>query len=198
MEGEYRKTSREGWRTALEISAWSLVGLTNHAVPLMKEGGAILALSYVASQRVFPNYNVMGSAKAALEHAVRQLAFELGPMNIRVNCISAGPVPTLSARGISGFTDMAQHHRRPPRSSGTSSPERWGQRALPVQPAGLESPAPPSTWTPGTTSWDCSGARSRPAPTPQCRPPGERWNSYDWDRLQAATVHQVEMALARN
>jgi enoyl-[acyl-carrier protein] reductase I len=130
LEGDFRKTSREGWRTALEISAWSLVALTNCAVPLMKEGGSILALSFVASQRVFPNYNVMGSAKAALEHAVRQLAFELGPMNIRVNCISAGPVPTLSARGISGFTDMAQHHRETAPLKRNIEPREVGDAAL--------------------------------------------------------------------
>jgi enoyl-[acyl-carrier protein] reductase I len=130
LEGDFRKTSRDGWRTALEISAWSLVALTNHAVPLMKEGGSIVALSFVASQRVFPNYNVMGSAKAALEHAVRQLAFELGPMNIRVNCISAGPVPTLSARGISGFTDMTQHHRETAPLKRNIEPREVGDAAL--------------------------------------------------------------------
>jgi len=111
LEGEFLKTSRQGWRTALEISAYSFVRLTSLAVPLMKEGGSVMALTYLASQRVVPKYNVMGSAKAALEHGVRQLASELGPRNIRVNAISAGPVPTLSARGISGFSDMAAHHR---------------------------------------------------------------------------------------
>jgi enoyl-[acyl-carrier protein] reductase I len=111
LEGEFLKTSREGWRVALEISAYSLVDLSNRAAPLMTGGGAILALTYMASQRVVPNYNVMGSAKAALEHAIRQLAFELGPKNIRVNGISAGPISTLSARGVSGFTGMLQHSR---------------------------------------------------------------------------------------
>ena len=107
LEGEYRKTSLEGWRIALEVSAYSLVALSNRAATMMeKEGGSIVALTFQASQRVFPNYNVMGSAKAALEHEVRQLAYELGPRGIRVNAISAGPVSTLSARGISGFTDM--------------------------------------------------------------------------------------------
>jgi enoyl-[acyl-carrier protein] reductase I len=111
LEGAFHKTSRQGWRTALEISAYSFVRLTSLAIPLMKEGGSVMALTYLASQRVVPNYNVMGSAKAALEHSVRQLASELGPQNIRVNAISAGPVPTLSARGISGFSDMAARHR---------------------------------------------------------------------------------------
>jgi len=112
LEGEFRKTSAEGWRIALEISAYSLVNLSNRAVPLMeKDGGSIVALTYMASQRVVPKYNVMGSAKAALEHAVRQLAYELGPKNIRVNAISAGPISTLSSRGIAGFSDMATFHR---------------------------------------------------------------------------------------
>jgi enoyl-[acyl-carrier protein] reductase I len=112
LEGEFRKTSREGWHTALDISAYSLVALANRAAPLMeKDGGSIVALTFQASQWVFPNYNVMGSAKAALENAVRQLAYELGAVNVRVNAISAGPVPTLSARGISGFTSMTSHHR---------------------------------------------------------------------------------------
>jgi enoyl-[acyl-carrier protein] reductase I len=112
LEGEFLKTSRQGWRTALEISAFSFVQLTALAVPLMKKGGSVMALTYLASQRVVPNYNVMGSAKAALEHAVRQLAAELGSKHIRVNAISAGPVATLSARGISGFSDMAKQHRQ--------------------------------------------------------------------------------------
>ena len=112
LEGSFLDTSLEHWRTALEISAYSFVQLARSAAPLMeKRGGAMLALTYLASGRVVPNYNVMGSAKAALEHAVRQLAYELGPQNIRVNAISAGPVATLSARGIAGFTSMASHHR---------------------------------------------------------------------------------------
>jgi len=122
LSGHYRDTSREGWRIALEISAYSLVAIMKHATPLMAApvgedgvargaGGSVVALSYMAAERAVPNYNVMGSAKAALEHAVRQLAFELGPMNIRVNCISAGPISTLSARGVGSFTDMLKHHR---------------------------------------------------------------------------------------
>ena len=130
LEGDFRKTSREGWRTALEISAWSLLALTNQAVPLMKEGGSIVALTFLASERVFPNYNVMGSAKAALEHAVRQLAYELGPLSVRVNAISAGPVPTLSARGISGFTDMTAHHRERSPLKRNIEPREVGDAAL--------------------------------------------------------------------
>jgi enoyl-[acyl-carrier protein] reductase I len=111
LEGAFRDTSREGWRTALEISAYSLVALAHRATPLMEgRNAAMIALSYIAADRAVPNYNVMGSAKAALEQCVRQLALELGPLGIRVNCISAGPVSTISARGISGFTDMLSHH----------------------------------------------------------------------------------------
>ncbi|HXI03203.1 MAG TPA: enoyl-ACP reductase [Candidatus Saccharimonadales bacterium] len=111
LEGAFLDTSREGFRLALEISAYSLIAVAKAAAPWMeskdgRSGGSILTLTYMASQRVVPSYNVMGSAKAALEHAVRQLAFELGPKGIRVNALSAGPVNTLSARGISGFLDM--------------------------------------------------------------------------------------------
>ena len=132
LEGDFRKTSREGWHTALDISAYSLIALTNRATPLMEAAGAgsVLSLSFQASQRVFPNYNVMGSAKAALEHATRQLAYELGPMNIRVNTISAGPVATLSARGISGFTQMAKHHEKMSPLHRNIEPREVGDAAL--------------------------------------------------------------------
>jgi enoyl-[acyl-carrier protein] reductase I len=112
LEGNFIDTPLESWRIALEISAYSFIHLARHAVPLMQEkGGSMLALTYMASQRVVPRYNVMGAAKAALEHGVRQLASELGPSDIRVNAISAGPISTLSSRGISGFSTMAAHHR---------------------------------------------------------------------------------------
>jgi enoyl-[acyl-carrier protein] reductase I len=132
LDGDFRKTSREGWHIALDISAYSLVALTNRATPLMQTagGGSILSLSFQASQRVFPNYNVMGSAKAALEHATRQLAYELGPMDIRVNTISAGPVATLSARGISGFTQMAKHHEKMAPLKRNIEPREVGDTAL--------------------------------------------------------------------
>jgi enoyl-[acyl-carrier protein] reductase I len=107
LEGAFRDTDREGWRIALEVSAYSLVALAKRAAPLMEgRNGAMIALSYLAADRAVPNYNVMGTAKAALEQCVRQLALELGPLGIRVNCISAGPIATLSARGIAGFTSM--------------------------------------------------------------------------------------------
>ena len=106
LEGAFSQTSQEGFRTALEVSAYSLITLSRHAMPLMSDGGSIVSLSYLGAERAVPNYNVMGTAKAALEQITRQLALELGPKNIRVNAISAGPVNTLSARGISGFTNI--------------------------------------------------------------------------------------------
>ena len=111
LQGLYLDTRREDYLRALEVSAYSLVALTKHAAPLMTEGGSIVTMTYIASQRAVPRYNVMGTAKAALEQAVRQLAMELGPRNIRVNAISAGPVQTLAARGIKGFLDMYKTHR---------------------------------------------------------------------------------------
>ena len=102
------KTTREGFRVALDVSAYSLIALTRAAVPLMKArgGGSVLTLTYLGSQRVFTNYNVMGVAKAALEASVRYLASDLGPDNIRVNAISAGPIKTLAASGIKGFSGI--------------------------------------------------------------------------------------------
>jgi enoyl-[acyl-carrier protein] reductase I len=130
LDGDFHATSLADWRTALEISAYSLIDLTHRALPLMGSGGSVLALSYLASQRVVPNYNVMGSAKAALEHGVRQLAYEFGPRGIRVNAISAGPVPTLSARGISGFSRMAEHHREKAPLGRNIEPREVGDAAL--------------------------------------------------------------------
>jgi enoyl-[acyl-carrier protein] reductase I len=130
LEGDFRKTSRDGWRIALDISAYSLVSLSSRAANLMTEGGSILSLTFQASQRVFPNYNVMGAAKSALEYNTRQLAYELGPKNIRVNTISAGPVPTLSARGISGFSGMAAHHKKKSPLQRNIEPREVGDTAL--------------------------------------------------------------------
>ena len=109
----FSETSRDGFRKALDISAFSLLALTRRAAPLMDKrgGGSVLTLSYLGSERVFTNYNVMGVAKAALESSVRYLASELGPRNIRVNAISAGPVKTLAASGISGFSGILQTYR---------------------------------------------------------------------------------------
>jgi enoyl-[acyl-carrier protein] reductase I len=107
------ETSRESFRIALDVSAYSFVGLTRAIVPLMAKrgGGSILTLTYLGSQRVFTNYNVMGVAKAALESSVRYLASDLGPQNIRVNAISAGAIKTLASAGISGFSSILQVYR---------------------------------------------------------------------------------------
>jgi enoyl-[acyl-carrier protein] reductase I len=102
----FHQTSRADWHTALDVSAYSLVAVSTRARKLMSAGGAIVTLSYLAAERVVPHYNVMGVAKAALEGAVRYLAYELGTDGIRVNAISAGPVRTVAARSISGFGDM--------------------------------------------------------------------------------------------
>jgi enoyl-[acyl-carrier protein] reductase I len=107
------ETSREGFRIALDVSAYSLVAITRAAVPLMasRGGGSILTITYLGSERVFTGYNVMGVAKAALEASVRYLAADLGPQGIRVNAISAGPIRTLAASGISGFSSILQIQR---------------------------------------------------------------------------------------
>jgi enoyl-[acyl-carrier protein] reductase I len=105
------KTSREGFRTATDISAYSLVAVANALTPLMTRGGSIMTLSYLGAVRVLPNYNVMGVAKAALESSVRYLAFDLGASNIRVNAISAGAIKTASARGIKDFSKMLDEHQ---------------------------------------------------------------------------------------
>lgn len=113
LSAPFVETSRDGFRIALDVSAYSLVALARGALPLMKkrESGSIVTLTYLGAERVFPNYNVMGVAKAALEASVRYLAADLGQWNIRVNAISAGPIRTLAASGISGFTDILQVYR---------------------------------------------------------------------------------------
>ena len=113
LSNPFVQTRREGFRIALDISAYSLIALSRGALPLMEKrgGGSILTFSYLGSDRVFPNYNVMGVAKAALEATVRYLAADLGPRNIRVNAISAGPIKTLAAAGIGGFSTILQVYR---------------------------------------------------------------------------------------
>lgn len=111
LAGQFVNTTRQGFATALDVSAYSLVALTRAAVPLMTDGGSVVTLTYLGSERVVPHYNVMGVAKAALEATVRYLAHDLGPKNIRVNAISAGPIKTLAARGVSGISKMVDHHR---------------------------------------------------------------------------------------
>jgi enoyl-[acyl-carrier protein] reductase I len=111
LEGEFVNTTREAFRAAHDISAYSLVALAREAAPLMTNGGSIVAMTYYGAEKVIPHYNVMGVAKASLEASTRYLAYDLGPKKIRVNCISAGPVNTLAARGISGFMSMLKHYQ---------------------------------------------------------------------------------------
>ncbi len=110
LGGEYLSTTRDAFVTALEISAYSLPQLARAAAPLMTEGGSIVCMSYYGAEKVVSGYNVMGVAKAALEASTRYLAKDLGPRNIRVNAISAGPIQTLSARGVADFSSMLKHH----------------------------------------------------------------------------------------
>lgn len=110
LEGHFINTSREAFRMAHDISSYSLIGLSREAMPLMTNGGSIIAMSYYGAEKVVPHYNIMGVAKASLEASVRYLASDLGPKKIRVNAISAGPVNTLAARGISGFSHMLKHY----------------------------------------------------------------------------------------
>jgi enoyl-[acyl-carrier protein] reductase I len=111
LEGDFVSTTREAFRVAQDVSAYSLVALAREAAPLMTNGGSILAMTYYGSEKVVPHYNVMGVAKASLEASTRYLAYDLGPKKIRVNCISSGPVQTLAARGISGFSSMLKHYQ---------------------------------------------------------------------------------------
>src|SRR5690242_10043264 len=111
LEGNFINTSREAFRVAHDVSAYSLIALARGAAPLMSDGGSVVAMTYYGSEKVVPHYNVMGVAKASLEASTRYLAYDLGPKKIRVNCISAGPVNTLAARGISGFMSMMKHYQ---------------------------------------------------------------------------------------
>ena len=111
LTGQFVSTTRQGFAMALDVSAYSLVAVTRAALPLMTNGGSVITLTYLGAERVVPHYNVMGVAKAALECIVRYLAYDLGPKNIRVNAISAGPIKTLASRGVSGISKMVDHHK---------------------------------------------------------------------------------------
>jgi enoyl-[acyl-carrier protein] reductase I len=110
LRGEFINTSRDGFRVALDVSVYSLIAVTRAAAPLMTDGGSVMTLSYYAAEKVVPNYNVMAVAKAGLECTVRYLAWNLGPRNIRVNAISAGPIKTLAARGVGALGEMMKSH----------------------------------------------------------------------------------------
>jgi enoyl-[acyl-carrier protein] reductase I len=110
LRGDFINTSRDGFRVAMDVSVYSLIAVSRGAVPLMAEGGTIMTMSYFAAEKVVPNYNVMAVAKAGLESTVRYLAWGLGPQNIRVNAISAGPIKTLAARGVGDLSEMMRQH----------------------------------------------------------------------------------------
>ncbi len=130
LEGDFLSTSRDAFRIAHDISAYSLVGLAREAAPLMTEGGSIVAMTYYGSEKVVPHYNVMGVAKASLEASCRYLAYDLGSKKIRVNCISAGPVQTLAARGISGFSTMVKHYEQHAPLRRSCEPAELGQTGV--------------------------------------------------------------------
>jgi len=130
LEGEFVNTTREAFRIAHDVSAYSLVALARAAAPLMTEGGSMIAMSYYGAVKVVSHYNVMGVAKAALEASTRYLAYDLGPKKIRVNCISAGPMNTLAARGIAGFTDILKHYETHAPLKRNVLPEELGAAGL--------------------------------------------------------------------
>jgi enoyl-[acyl-carrier protein] reductase I len=130
LEGDFVSTTREAFKMAHEISAYSLVALSREAMPLMTDGGSIVAMTYYGSEKVVPHYNVMGVAKASLEASTRYLAYDLGPKKIRVNCISAGPVNTLAARGISGFMSMMKHYQERAPLKRSCEPSELGETGV--------------------------------------------------------------------
>jgi enoyl-[acyl-carrier protein] reductase I len=131
LDGEFLNTSREGYRMAQDISAYSLTALARRTAPLMEgRGGSIVTLSYLGGERVVPHYNVMGVAKAALECSVRYLAADLGPRGIRVNAISAGPIKTLAASGVHGISKMLEYHRNQAPLRKNTEQEEVGDAAL--------------------------------------------------------------------
>jgi enoyl-[acyl-carrier protein] reductase I len=130
LEGEFVNTTREAFRVAHDVSAYSLVALARAAAPLMSDGGSIISMSYYGAEKVMPHYNVMGVAKAALEASTRYLAYDLGPKKIRVNCISAGPMNTLAARGIAGFSDIFKHYEARAPLKRNVLPEELGAAGL--------------------------------------------------------------------
>jgi enoyl-[acyl-carrier protein] reductase I len=130
LEGLFLNTTRDAYLLAHNISAYSLLGLAREASPLMTNGGSIVAMTYYGAEKVVPHYNVMGVAKASLEATTRYLAYDLGERKIRVNCISAGPVQTLAARGISGFTAMFKHYQEHAPLKRSCDPAELGQTGV--------------------------------------------------------------------
>lgn len=137
MKGEFLNTTREGFRIAHDVSVYSLIAVARAAAPLMTNGGGIVTLTYYGAEKVVPKYNVMGVAKAALEATVRYLANDLGPKGIRVNAISAGPIKTLAARGVSQLGEMLKSHaERSPLKRNVDPAEVGGTAAFLLSPAG--------------------------------------------------------------
>lgn len=137
MKGEFLNTTREGFRIAHDVSVYSLIAVARAAAPLMTNGGGIVTLTYYGAEKVVPKYNVMGVAKAALEATVRYLANDLGPKGIRVNAISAGPIKTLAARGVSQLGEMLKSHaERSPLKRNVDPGEVGGTAAFLLSPAG--------------------------------------------------------------
>jgi len=137
LKGEFVNTTREGFRIAHDVSVYSLIAVARAAAPLMTNGGGIVTMTYYGAEKVVPKYNVMGVAKAALEATVRYLANDLGPKGIRVNAISAGPIKTLAARGISQLGEMLKSHaERAPLKRNVDPAEVGGTAAFLLSPAG--------------------------------------------------------------
>jgi enoyl-[acyl-carrier protein] reductase I len=137
MKGEFLNTTREGFRIAHDVSVYSLIAVARAAAPLMTNGGSIVTLTYYGAEKVVPKYNVMGVAKAALEATVRYLANDLGPKGIRVNAISAGPIKTLAARGVSQLGEMLKSHaERAPLKRNVDPAEVGSTAAFLLSPAG--------------------------------------------------------------
>ena len=130
LTGNFLDTSREAFAVSHDISAYSLVALCQRAAPMMTDGGSVVAMSYYGAEKVVPHYNVMGVAKASLEASTRYLAYDLGEKKIRVNCISAGPMQTLAARGIGGFTDMVNHYNEHAPLKRSCTGEELGQTGV--------------------------------------------------------------------
>lgn len=130
LEGPYFNTSREGFKTAMDISVYSFTALAKSFAPILRPGGSLLTMTYYGAEKVAPNYNVMGVAKAALEASVRYLAYDLGPHGVRVNAISAGPIRTLAAAGVSSFKEMYRHFSELVPLRENIDPDHIGKTAL--------------------------------------------------------------------
>ena len=130
LDGRFADTSREGWNTALDVSAYSFTAVARRLDTLMPDGGSLVTMTYFGSEKVMPHYNVMGPAKAALESSVRYLAADLGPRNIRVNAISAGPLRTLAASGVSGFSQFLDIAREKSPLRRNTSPDEVGDATV--------------------------------------------------------------------